>query len=115
MERVDRGASVHLASKPMRRPSLMISRSSSAPPWVPQKYALRASVKRSTCSRAKPSHEAPSLGCPMTACRSLNDSSVCSRPLSLMYTLGDLTWRFDRFSCQGASWRTMNVPLNTSM
>lgn len=101
MDRVVRGASVYLTSKPIALPPRFNRRSSSVPVWVAQKYASRLLVRAIISSMTKPSREAPSLGWPCEAARSEMVSNACNTPLSRMYTLGDLTWRFLMFACQG--------------
>ena len=66
MDFVIPGASPNLNSNPIRRPCHNTIKSSSAPPCVAQKYASRSPVICSVCSSAKPSHDAPSLGCSST-------------------------------------------------
>jgi len=43
----------------------------------------------------------PSLGYPDKESKEFSSSKAGSRPLSRIYILGDFTWRFLRFSCQG--------------
>jgi hypothetical protein len=56
----------------------------SAPAWVDQKkHSLRLAPRvRTTVSNAKPSNDAPSLGCRSRSRRVPNPSSTCNRPVS---------------------------------
>ena len=79
---------------PSRRPPAWTSRSSSAPEYVPQKWHCsgRAPSCWITCSRANPSHDAPTLGCPARCCPPWPRRRSCWRPVILPLLWGPGSW-----------------------
>ena len=93
IEGVKAGATMHFTSKPSRRAPRTMSRSSSAPRCVRQWY-VSSGFTPNCCtiwSMTKPSHDAPSLGCPSKSRCVARLSSACSNPESRMKILGAFT------------------------
>ena len=88
------GAFENLHSKTTVLSPRCITKSISAPLPVRINDGRQRGSAAISCSSTKPSHEAPTMGCPSNWSYRSISSNACKMPLSLTYTLGELIKRF---------------------
>ena len=108
------GDSAYFTSKPYRLPFLVNTRSSSALPWAPQKYACHSPARARICSITNPSNDAPTFGLSAISSAVERSSIACSIPVSRTYTFGDRTCLFFTLRNQGGRTRTTKAPASKS-